>query len=105
MLVEDVQFGNIITDWVEWAPGEIDLTELADCGLDGSDPVTHARGRFGFEVRPRANRAQVTVLSQYQVERYPGFDENDSGGYVDCRSTGEWERSVAEALTQRQIVR
>ncbi|MEQ8329238.1 MAG: hypothetical protein RJQ04_07655 [Longimicrobiales bacterium] len=104
ILVSDASFGNLITEWVDWAPGEVNLGALAECGLDDDDRVTHARGRFAFEVRPRANRAQVTVLAHYQVERHPGFDESDRG-YVDCRSTGEWERVVGDALTQRQVVR
>lgn len=104
ILVEDQEFGTLITDWVNWAPGEVNLSALADCNLPDDAPVADARGRFAFEIRPRANRAQVTILAHYQIERYPGFDDSDRG-YVDCRSTGEWERAVAESLTQRQIIR
>lgn len=104
ILLEDREFGTLITDWVHWAPGEVNLTALADCDLPDDAPVADARGRFAFEIRPRANRAQVTILAQYQIERHPGFDESDRG-YVDCRSTGEWERTVAESLTQRQLIR
>lgn len=100
VLVADADFGNVITEWIEWAPGEVDLGVLADCDLPDDAPVSAARGRFGFEIRPRANRAQVTVLTHYQVERHPGFDDSDRG-YVDCASTGEWERAVTEVLTRR----
>ncbi len=97
VLVADRDFGNVITEWIEWAPGEVDLSALADCDLREDTPVSAARGRFAFEVRPRANRAQVTALTHYQVERHPGFDDSDRG-YVDCASTGEWERAVYDAL-------
>lgn len=104
LLVENEEFGSLVTDWVHWAPGEVNLAALADCDLPENAPVGDARGRFAFEIRPRANRAQVTILAQYQIERVPGFDDSDRG-YVDCRSTGEWERTVAESLTQRGMIR
>lgn len=104
LLVEDHRFGNLITEWIEWGPGEVNLPAMAECDLGENDRVYNARGRFAFEVRPRANRAQVTIISHFQVEAHPGFDESDRG-YVDCRSSGEWERVVADALTQRQVVR
>ncbi|MFQ5535954.1 MAG: hypothetical protein ACE5GJ_00760 [Gemmatimonadota bacterium] len=105
VLVSDHRFGNLITDWVFWEPGEVDLRAIADCDLPPNAPVSRARARFAFEVRPRANRAFVTILTQFQIERHPGFDKS-SRGFVDCRSTGEWERNIAEALTrQLEVVR
>lgn len=104
VLMADTSFGVLRTDWVDWEPGEIDLSDMADCGGGPDSPPSRMRARFGFEVRPRANRSFVTILSQWQIERHSGFDDSDRG-YVDCQSTGEWERSVEQSLTQRQVIR
>ena len=104
VLVADEQFGSIRTDWVYFDPGEVDLTQLADCHLDPAAPPPALRVRYGFEVRRRANRATVTILTQYQVEAHRGFDPNDIS-YTDCASTGEWERMIEQSLTQRGTIR
>ena len=104
VLQEDASFGSIQTDWVYWGPGEVDLEAMADCDLgEGSVPM-RTRARFGFEVRRRANRASVMILTQWQAERHAGFDDSDRG-FVDCRSTGEWERMIEQTLTQRGTIR
>lgn len=104
VLMADTAFGILRTDWMEWQPGENDLRNLADCGVDSTALASRTRARFGFEVRPRANRAFVTILAHWQMELHAGFDDSDRG-FVDCRSTGEWERTVEEALLQRQLIR
>jgi hypothetical protein len=103
VLREDASFGTIQTDWHYWGPGEVDLGAMADCDL-GEDLPMRTRARFGFEVRRRANRASVMILTQWQVERHAGFDDRDRG-FVDCRSTGEWERMMEQTLTQRATIR
>ena len=104
VLMADTSFGVLRTDWVDWEPGEIDLADMADCGGGPDSPPARTRARFSFEVRPRANRSFVTIISHWQVERHGGFDESDRG-YVDCVSTGEWERAIEETITQRQVIR
>lgn len=104
VLVSDEKFGNIRTDWVYYDPGQIDLRGLAECNMDDTTAPTAVRVRYGFDVRKRANRATVTILTHYQAETHKGFDGSDRG-YIDCRSTGEWERLVEQSLTQRTIPR
>jgi len=104
VLVADEQFGSIRTDWIYFDPGEVDLRELADCRLDPAAPPPALRVRYGFEVRRRANRATVTILTQYQAEAHRGFDPDDVS-YADCASTGEWERMIEQSLTQRGTIR
>jgi hypothetical protein len=74
VLQEDPSFGSIQTDWIYWEPGEVDLEAMADCGLDEGTVPMRTRARFGFEVRRRANRASVMILTQWQAERHAGFD-------------------------------
>lgn len=104
VLQEDPSFGSIQTDWIYWEPGEVDLEAMADCGFDEGTVPMRTRARFGFEVRRRANRASVMILTQWQAERHAGFDDSDRG-FVDCRSTGEWERMMEQTLTQRATIR
>jgi len=104
VLREDAAFGSIQTDWVNWGPGEVDLEAMADCDLPEGTVPMRTRARFGFEVRRRANRASVMILTQWQAERHAGFDDSDRG-FVDCRSTGEWERMIEQTLTQRATIR
>jgi hypothetical protein len=104
VLVADDSFGSIRTDWTYFDPGEVDLTELADCDLAAGAPPPPMRVRYGFEVRRRANRATVTILTQYQAGSRRGFDEDDVA-FEDCRSTGAWERLVEQTLTQRGTIR
>lgn len=102
VLVADANFGNIRTDWIYYDPGEIDLRALADCHRNDDAPPAPVRIRYAFEVRKRANRATVTIFTQYQIEAHRGFDGSDRG-YAECDSTGEWERAVEQSLTQRTI--
>ena len=104
VLVADDQFGSIRTDWIYFDPGEADFTRLADCHQQPGAPAPPLRVRYGFEVRRRANRATVTILTQYQAGTSRGFDQGDVA-YTDCRSTGEWERLVEQTLTQRGTIR
>lgn len=104
ILMADTAFGILRTDWVEWDPGVMDLKDMADCGVEPGALPSRTRARFAFEVRPRANRSFVTIISQWQMEKHAGFDASDRG-FVDCQSTGEWERAMEENLTQRQVIR
>jgi len=104
VLMADTAFGVLRTDWVEWEAGEMNLTDMADCGAGPDAPPSRTRARFSFEVRPRANRSFVTIITQWQMEKHAGFDGSDRG-FVDCKSTGEWERRMEEGLTQRQVIR
>jgi hypothetical protein len=104
ILMADTAFGVLRTDWVEWEASEIAIDDMADCGNGSESLPARTRARFSFEVRPRANRSFVSIISHWQMDKHQAFDESDRG-YVDCRSTGEWERSIEEALTQRQIIR
>lgn len=104
VLVADEQFGSIRSDWVYFDPGEVDLTQLADCRVDPAAPPPALRVRYAFEVRRRANRATVTILTQYQAEAHRGFTPDDVS-YADCTSTGEWERMIEQSLTQRGTIR
>jgi hypothetical protein len=104
VLVADGQFGSIRTDWINFDPGEVDLAQLADCHVDPAAAPPALRVRYGFEVRRRANRSTVTILTQYQAEAHRGFDPNDVS-YADCASTGEWERMIEQSLTQRGTIR
>ena len=104
VIMADTSFGVLRTDWVEWGPGEIDLEAMADCEVGPEAPPARTRARFAFEVRPRTVRSFVTIISHWQMEKHGRFDDSDRG-YVDCRSTGEWERSMEEMLTQRQVIR
>lgn len=104
LVVEDEQFGSVRTDWVYYEPGELDLRPLAVCPLGPDAAPARARARFGFDVRRRTVNSTVTILTQWQVERLAGFDEADRG-FVDCRSTGEWERLIEGTLTQRGTIR
>ncbi len=104
VLREDASFGSIQTDWVYWGPGDVDLEAMADCDLGEGSLPTRTRARFGFDVRRRANRSSVMILTQWQAERHAGFDDSDRG-FVDCRSTGEWERMIEQTLTQRATIR
>jgi len=104
VLVADTAFGVLRTDWVEWEAGEMNLQEVADCEVGPEPPPSRTRARFAFEVKPRANRSFVTIISHWQMERHVGFDQSDRG-YVDCRSTGAWERAMEETLTQRRVIR
>lgn len=104
VIVADSSFGSIQTDWMDWDAGELDLAGLAQCDQTEGAPPARTRARFAFDVRPRANRATVTIRVQWQTQRYTGFNGED-GGFVDCRSTGEWERRLEEGLTQRGTIR
>jgi hypothetical protein len=104
VLVADEHFGSIRTDWIYFDPGEVDLTDLADCHLQAGAPPPALRVRYGFEVRRRANRSTVTILTQYQAGTRRGFDEEDVS-WLGCPSTGEWERLVEQTLTQRGTIR
>jgi len=104
ILVTDTQFGTIQSDWVYWEAGEVDLSYVADCGGDPDVALDRMRARFRFDIRRRAKGSTVQIATQWQAEKHPGF-QRGSAGYVDCRSTGEWERAVEEALTQRHTIR
>lgn len=104
VLVSDPDFGSIQTDWVNWDEGEVDLDTVARCDLSPGAPPMRTRARFSFDIRRRANRATVTIRTQWQAEVRTGFGQGDRG-YVDCPSTGEWERMVEQALTQRATIR
>jgi hypothetical protein len=104
VLMADTSFGVLRTDWVEWDAGEMNLEDVADCEIGPDWPASRTRARFAFEVRPRANRSFVTIISHWQMEKHVGFDDSDRG-FVDCRSTGAWERAMEETLTQRQVIR
>lgn len=104
IVVEDEQFGFLRTDWVYWDEGELAVTQVADCPVSAELPPGRVRARFGFDIRRRTVQSSVSILAQWQMEKLAGFDESDRG-FVDCRSTGEWERMVEGTLTQRQTVR
>ncbi len=104
VLVSDSDFGSIQTDWVNWDEGEVDLDSVARCDLPPGAPPVRTRARFSFDVRRRANRATVTIRTQWQAELRAGFAQGNRS-YVDCPSTGEWERMVEQALTQRATIR
>ena len=104
VLVVDDQFGTIESDWTYWEAGEVDLRSLADCGGGPKAVPTRMRARFRFDVRRRAIESTVQITTQWQADKVPGFKRGDEG-FVDCRSTGEWERAVEEALTHRQPIR
>lgn len=104
LVVEDEQFGSVRTDWVYFGPGEIDLAPLAVCAEGPTGPEARTRARFGFDVRRRTVNTTITILSQWQVERLPSLD-GSSRGFVDCRSTGEWERLIEGTVTQRGTIR
>jgi len=104
VLVADDHFGTIRSDWVYFEAGDVDLTDLAVCDLPNGSPPPAVRIRYGFEVRRRANRATVSILTQYQTGARTGFDEHDLT-WSDCRSTGEWERVLEQSLTQRGTIR
>ncbi|GMV06610.1 MAG: hypothetical protein AMXMBFR53_28860 [Gemmatimonadota bacterium] len=104
LVVEDPQFGSVRTDWVYYEPGELDVRPLAECqGMEDAPPA-RVRARFGFDVRRRTVNSTVTILTQWQIERHPGMDTDDRS-FVDCRSTGEWERLIEATLTQRGTIR
>lgn len=104
IVVEDPQFGFLRTDWVYWEEGELAVTFVADCPVTSELPAGRVRARFGFDIRRRTVQSSVSILAQWQMEKLAGFDESDRG-FVDCRSTGEWERMVEGTLTQRQTIR
>ena len=104
IVVEDDQFGFLRTDWVYWDEGELAVSQVADCPVSTEMPPGRVRARFGFDVRRRTVQSSVSILSQWQMEKLPGFD-GDERSFVDCRSTGEWERMVEGTLTQRQTIR
>ena len=103
VLMADTSFGVLRTDWVEWSPGEVNISTMADCEVGADAPASRTRARFSFEVRPRANRSFVTIISQWQMEKHGGFDDSDRG-FVNCMSTGEWERMLEESILQRQVI-
>jgi predicted small lipoprotein YifL len=102
LVIEDERFGSVRTDWVYFGPGEVDVRPMADCPAVGTGGG-RVRARFGFDVRRRTIQSTVTLLSHWQVERLAGFDRSDRG-FVDCRSTGEWERMIEATLTQRRTI-
>ena len=104
VLLADTAFGTLRTDGVEWEPGENSFEGIADCGVTADSPPSATRARFGFDVRARTIHSYVTIMTQWQMETHRGFDGSDRG-YVDCPSTGEWERRMEENILQRQVVR
>jgi len=104
VLMADSAFGTIRTDWIYWEPGETNLAAMAVCDQVADSLPARARARFAFEIRRRANRASVSILTHWQSERLPGFDDSDRG-FQDCRSTGEWERAIEQVLTQGATIR
>jgi hypothetical protein len=104
VLMADSAFGSIRTDWVYWEPGEMNLATMAVCEQVVDSLPMRARARFAFEIRRRANRASVAILTHWQSERLPGFDDS-TRGFQDCRSTGEWERAIEQVLTQGATIR
>lgn len=104
IVVEDEQFGFLRTDWVYWDDGELTVSTVAECPVSSEAPPARVRARFGFDIRRRTVQSSVSILAQWQMEKLAGFDESDRG-FVDCRSTGEWERMVEGTLTQRQTIR
>jgi len=104
IVVEDPQFGFLRTDWVYWDEGELAVGQVADCPATPGLAPGRVRARFGFDIRRRTVQSSVSILSQWQMETLAGFDDSDRG-FVDCRSTGEWERMVEGTLTQRQTIR
>jgi hypothetical protein len=104
IVVEDEQFGFLRTDWVYWDEGELAVSTVADCPVSPDAPLGRVRARFGFDIRRRTAQSSVHLLSQWQMEKLAGFEKDDAG-FVDCRSTGEWERMVEGTLTQRQTIR
>ncbi len=103
LVVEDEQFGSVRTDWVYFEPDAVDVRPMAECPSTGTT-AARVRARFGFDVRRRTVQSTVTILTHWQIERLAGFDESDRG-FVDCRSTGEWERMIEATLTQRGTIR
>ena len=104
VVMADTAFGVLRTDWVQWEAGEVDVSDMADCDVGPNAPPSRTRARFAFEIRRRANRSFVTIISHWQMEKHRGFDDSDRG-YVDCRSTGEWERAMEATLTERGPIR
>ena len=104
ILMADTSFGVLRTDWVEWEADEMNLQDMADCEVGPEAPPARTRARFAFEVKPRTIRSFVTIISHWQMEKHTGFNESDRN-YVDCRSTGEWEKAMEDMLTQRQVIR
>lgn len=104
IVVDDPQFGIIRSDWVNWDEGKVDVRVMADCPVSPNAPPGKVRARFGFDIRQRTVQSSVTILSHWQIEKVPSLDNSDRG-FVDCRSTGEWERMVEGTLTNRNTIR
>ena len=105
LVVEDPQFGMLRTDWVTWEGGELDPAAMAECPVTPGTQPGRIRARFGFDIRRRTVQSTISILTQWQIEAHPGMEEGGDRGFVECRSTGEWERMMEGVLTQRGTIR
>lgn len=88
----------------EWFPVDALDPALAACpetpatATDLVDP--RHRARYRFTLLARAGQTLFRVEAHWQKEA-PDRGFEDEEGWVDCPSTGEWERLTAERLVQR----
>lgn len=105
-----VEQGNLVSGRLttEWFPLESLDPALARCPeARGAAPAEgdryetpRFRARYRFTLLPRAGQTLLRVEAHWQREASGPAFETD-GAWVDCPSTGEWERATEERLVMR----
>lgn len=89
----------VTTDWFAMSGIDSPDGSLATCPSASEEPPPAYRGRYRFTVGARTIHSFLTVEAHWQAERLEGLDGTPS--WVDCTSTGEWERRTADWLVLR----
>jgi len=94
--------GVITTEWFEVNGLEIPPTPLAECPRTTSQAARGEpsyRARYRFSILPRASIRLFRVEAHWQKE-VPAANP-DEAAWVDCSSTGAWEREASERIILR----
>lgn len=93
--------GVLITEWFPVANLELPPTPLAECPGESvaAEEGPAYRARYRFSILARGGFRLFQVEAHWQREGGEGADA--AKPWVDCRSTGAWEREVESSILLR----
>lgn len=99
---QQMRTGVVTTEWFEVHGLEVKPTPLAEC--PGPPPTEQElepdyRARYRFSILPRASLRLFRVEAHWQKELRT--TDPDQPSWIDCRSTGAWEREAEDRIILR----